>query len=1453
MLPLVLLATAMAYHEVLVIQRDMEVQAATVAENAVASIDNFLKSQIDALTVLAHSPLLQDETRWGEFHVEAMGFYRSFGAHVVVTDGKRPEQLLLSTRVPVGTPLPILKTDKFRQAGPVILETGKPAVGDLFMGVIQREPLVGIGVPVSGKPLVVGTTVGNDVFQQIVNKVSLPTDWSLFLADSVGDTIASKGPSAVVAPAKQNVANSTLSPWKLTVSIPGAAYWQPVGEAGIALVAAILGVTLVGFLGGNLTGQRLRKSVSRIVDGVGPFDVQEVLEARQKIDEETQKRQLMEATLRESQERLTLAQRVAGLGIFDHNIETGSNSWDFRTREIWGIGPTDPVGLERFMASLHPDDCAGTQVAIDKAFDPNGDGHYDAEYRVIRRTDGKERWVAVTGQAFFENGKPLRLVGTVQDITDRKATEMHLRQQAQLLDLSTEAIFAWEPEGVIEYWNSGAELLYGFSRREAVGQVSHSLLETTHHHPQGRAGFLSDLKDTGRLRCEVTHRTKDGRTVVVESNQQLIRQGSRLLVLETNRDITEQRSAREALRESGEQFRVLTQNLVSAVALVNERGEISIVNKAFLRLFNLSEDSDILNVNSRDWSQWQVFDEAGRLLEVDEHPVRKATLTRAAVRDMLVAVQCPGCTDRKWMLVSAEPLLDEEGNLQRLICTYHEITDRKQAEEKLRESEQRFRLALKNSQVLVAMQDSDLVYQWAYNTRTRRPEDVVGKTDAALFAPEDLPSILEAKSKVLQTGQVVRKGQWLTSNGQRVFLDSYYEPIRDSGGKILGIRIAAVNLTEQKRAEEALSQSEERYRALFESMSEGFALHEIVTDEQGRPLDYRFIDANPAFEKMTGLKRADVLGKRVREILPDIEAHWIDSYGRVALTGEPVHFENYSAHLEQWFAVYAYRPAPRQFAAVFTDITVRKRTEQALAKAHSQIQDIIDNTPDIVYAFDFQERFVMVNASLAALFNTTKEQMIGKRRHEFMPREDADWHETNDRQVLESGTILEFEEYSNLEDRSITWLTKKFPLRDPQGTIYAVAGISADISERKRAGDALHRLNEMLESKVLERTADLHAANQALERRASQLRELAGDLTTTEQRERKALAKLLHDGLQQYLVAARMRQSALIEDLENHAAKKSAQEIEGLLSESINVSRSLAIELCPPALDGGIMSGLEWLSRFMARKHGLDVDLLVETGAPVLPENIKVFLFESVRELLLNVVKHSKTLAAKVHLKEDRQRLQVIVSDAGVGFDVVALERRDSGAGLGLFSIRERIGLVCGSVEIDSSPGMGARITITVPIANLDTAPPEIPPMCRFIDPSRSEPDSKVRILLADDHKVVREGLAQMLGAEKDFEIVGQAADGNAAVELTGLLRPRVVLMDVGMPNMDGITATRIIAERHPEVRIIGLSFYRAEERAEEMIKAGAKLYVSKTAPAEDLKKAIRSCAGQIVPKGAEG
>lgn len=147
-----------------------------------------------------------------------------------------------------------------------------------------------------------------------------------------------------------------------------------------------------------------------------------------------------------------------------------------------------------------------------------------------------------------------------------------------------------------------------------------------------------------------------------------------------------------------------------------------------------------------------------------------------------------------------------------------------------------------------------------------------------------------------------------------------------------------VDISERRRVEEDLRASEERYRDLFNSMVDGFALHEIILDAQGHPCDYRFLAVNPAFEDMTGWKARDVVGKRIREIAPQIEAHWIDTYGAVALTGTPTHFENFSAAQNKFFDVIAYRPAPGQFACVFNDITARKVAEDRLQRTSEELR-----------------------------------------------------------------------------------------------------------------------------------------------------------------------------------------------------------------------------------------------------------------------------------------------------------------------------------------------------------------------------------------------------------------------------------------------------------------------------------------------------------------------------------
>jgi PAS domain S-box-containing protein len=165
----------------------------------------------------------------------------------------------------------------------------------------------------------------------------------------------------------------------------------------------------------------------------------------------------------------------------------------------------------------------------------------------------------------------------------------------------------------------------------------------------------------------------------------------------------------------------------------------------------------------------------------------------------------------------------------------------------------------------------------------------------------------------------------------------------------LAYGVTALRLREaHRKAELALRESEARYRNLFNTMSEGFALHELICDAEGRPCDYRILEVNPAYERLTGLRGADLVGRTVLEVMPDTEPMWIQRFGRVALTGEPDHFDGESRVLDRWYEVYVSRTEIGRFAVVFLNVTERKKAEEALRRSNDRINLLAETASELL-------------------------------------------------------------------------------------------------------------------------------------------------------------------------------------------------------------------------------------------------------------------------------------------------------------------------------------------------------------------------------------------------------------------------------------------------------------------------------------------------------------------------
>lgn len=410
---------------------------------------------------------------------------------------------------------------------------------------------------------------------------------------------------------------------------------------------------------------------------------------------------------------------------------------------------------------------------------------------------------------------------------------------------------------------------------------------------------------------------------------------------------------------------------------------------------------------------------------------------------------------------------------------------------------------------------------------------------------------------------------------------------------------------------------------------------------------------------------------------------------------------------------------------------------------------------------------------------------------------------------------------------------------DRRGEIAGVA-VALEPREGESGSDRSERASHGLEDRVDRRTRSL-IENQR------QLRALASQLTFTEQRERRRLATELHDYLSQLLVTCKIRVGQMTKAQGNPKKMEELLEhVEGILNESLEYTRTLVAELSPTILyDAGLAPAINWLAEKM-KQYDLEVTVVTSGDPPELPEDHAVVVFQVVRELLMNVVKHGDVSRARVFLAAEEGKLVVRVEDQGRGFSPESVLRDPASSGrFGLFNIRERIEALGGDLEVDSAPGRGCRIKVLLPTRSFVV--PQAPGPSHAAASPRAKAFSppstlgRIRVLLADDHDLWRTGLRSMIEGWAGVEVVGEARNGKEAIELSRSLRPDVVLMDIGMPVTNGIEATRVIRDEVSGVRVIGLSIKREKEIAETMLAAGACAFLTKDSSEEDLRKAFEA------------
>ena len=625
-----------------------------------------------------------------------------------------------------------------------------------------------------------------------------------------------------------------------------------------------------------------------------------------------------------------------------------------------------------------------------------------------------------------------------------------------------------------------------------------------------------------------------------------------------------------------------------------------------------------------------------------------------------------------------------DGKAARLIAVHQDITERKRTEQiladnqrRLRDSESRYRNLFVNNPLMYFTLDAAgvviSVNPQGANQLGYDVDELVGRPVTAVFPVELQAQVLAQLAECLADTDRVHTWEItkVRKDGASLWVRESAIAVTDGDGAPL-LLIMCEDVTARRQVELALRESEQRLRTLLDAIPDQVYLKDV----QGR-----FVMINRAVQEHLGVPEARILGKTIFELRPLEIATQLDAEDKQALASTgPVRVERRSYIGDNWREIILApirngAGAVTGLVAISRDITERKQAElEVLREREQRYRTLVEQAVDIIYQTDAEGYFTYFNTSAALrMLGYDRQDLLGRHYLAFVHPDSREALQDFFRKTLREGQTSGYIELSALtKDGPAIWVGQHVNVVREKGRVIYYQGVCRDISERVGAQAALRDSNDKLRRLSARQEALLEA-------------------------ERTRIAQNLHDGVGQSLSLARLKIESSA-SVAGGALAPTLHEVVRIIEQSAVAIRTLEFELSPPVLrELGFTPALEWLAEDMRREYGLQVDLSDDGEHKPLGEVSRSVAFRAVRELLLNVSRHAGVSRAHVDNQRAGGLMIITVSDQGAGFDDKA-----AATGLGLVSVRERIGYLGGSVVIQSTPGEGTVATLSIPLPATD-------------------------------------------------------------------------------------------------------------------------------------------------------